>query len=131
MNKDIYLIGEAYKNQILEASKRESLIPLIKQRVLENIDDIAHKVGEKLLNKSNKTPFAIEFVKLYNKLKKSRDDGEILQILNRMKDISDLIGLSLVMPEALGRYNSSRWYTGTQAKDEENMPNQPNQVKRN
>ena len=131
MNKDIYLIGEAYKNQILEASKRESLIPLIKQRVLENIDDIAHKVGEKLLNKSNKTPFAIEFVKLYNKLKKSRDDGEILQILNRMKDISDLIGLSLVMPEALGRYNSSRWYTGTHAKDEENMPNQPNQVKRN
>jgi len=37
-NKDIYLIGEAYKNQVLEASKSELAMPVIKDAVLKDLN---------------------------------------------------------------------------------------------
>ena len=124
MNKDVYLIGEAYKNQILEASKRELRIPHIKQKVLDDIEKknfVKHEVARKLQANSNETPFAKEFVKLYNQLKKENDSAKIFHILDRMKDISDHIGLYLNMPQLPGRYNVS---DGTQRMTGQRIPDE-------
>ena len=153
MNKDIYLIGEAYRNQILEASKSELRMPHIKQKVLDDIEGkksnfVKYVVDSKIKANNNQTPYAKEFVRLYVQLKKENDSAKIFHILDRMKDIIDHIGLYIKMPQLPGRYNvsdGSQRMTGQRIPDEDkrnfdkhfspepwgkNMPNQPKQVKR-
>ena len=125
-NKDIYLIGEAYKNQILEASKSELRIPYIKQKVLDDIEGknsnfIKYVISGKIKANNEETPHAKEFVKLYVQLKNENDPAKIFHILDRMKDISDHIGLYIKMPQLPGRYNVS---VGTQRRNYRQIPDE-------
>lgn len=124
-NKDIFLIGEAYKEQVLEASKSELRMPHIKQKVLNDIEKsnfVKYVVASKIKANNDQTPLAKEFVRLYVQLKKENDSVKLFHILDRMKDISDHIGLYIKMPQLPGRYNvsdGSQRMTGQRIPDED------------
>ena len=129
MNKDVHLIGEAYKNQILEASKSELRIPHIKQKVLNDIESnfmrqvLANKIHADSIDAPDQKTrkYARDFITLANKLKNETNNREIWQILDTMKDISDYIGLHLKIPQLPGRYTHS---SGMQSYQSRQIPNQ-------
>ena len=113
-NKDIFLIGEAYKKQILEASKGELAMPVIKDAVLKDLNKQLDRNMPRLVNiaKNSKFPYAKnrlkELLKARDELTNEQDNQRIFDLIGLIKDLSDYFELYIRIPKAFeGLENSS------------------------
>lgn len=105
-NKDIFLIGEAYKKQVLEASKSELAMPVIKDAVLKDLNkQLEYRKGElQRIFKDSKNPSAKnrvkELIKARDQLTNEQDNQRIFNLIELIKDLSDYFGLYIKIPKA-------------------------------
>lgn len=105
-NKDIFLIGEAYKKQVLEASKSELAMPVIKAAVLKDLNKMLSLQMPRLVSmaKNSEFPYAKnrlkELMKARDQLTNEQDNQRIFNLIELIRDLSDYFELYIKIPKA-------------------------------
>jgi len=124
-NKDIYLIGEAYKKQVLEASKSELAMPVIKDAVLKDLNrqlEINKPKLQRLFTDPRSKNYVKELIKARDQLKFEQDNQRIFNLIEVIRDLSNHFGLYVKIPKAFeglgtGSLGKNFKYLGSFGKD--------------
>ena len=124
-NKDIYLIGEAYKKQVLEASKSELAMPVIKDAVLKDLNrqlEINKPKLQRLFTDPRSKNYVKELIKARDQLKFEQDNQRIFNLIEVIRDLSNHFGLYVRIPKAFeglgaGSLGKNFKYLGSFGKD--------------
>ena len=127
-NKDIYLIGEAYKKQVLEASKSELAMPVIKDAVLKDLNKQLEYRMPGLVNIAKNSKFSNaknylkELIKARDQLTNEQDNQRIFNLIELIRDLSNHFGLYIKIPKAFeglgtGSLGKNFKYLGSFGKD--------------